>query len=221
MSIDERRRLQPTNPVIGASSDFSRRTLLAAPAVLAFASTVACAQEGGSTKMTGSRTLVAYLTRSGNTRVIAETLQRKLGATLFEIRPARAYPADYEEHVAQAERERQAGFEPPLAARVDDIATYDEIFLGLPIWGTTAPAPIRSFLKAHDLAGKRLRPFITHGGYGVGSAPDVIASHAPRSRIEPAFVMEADQERRTLNEITGWLGRLREKPGAAARLRMN
>lgn len=193
---------------MGASDVLSRRTLLVAPAVLAFAGTAACAQEGGSIKMMGSRTLVAYLTRSGNTRVIAETLQRKLEATLFEIRPARAYPADYEQHVAQAERERQAGFEPPLAARVEDIVTYDEIFLGLPIWGTTAPAPIRSFLKAHDLTGKRLRPFITHGGYGVGSAPDVIASHAPRSNIEPAFVMEADQERRTLNEITGWLGRI-------------
>lgn len=208
MSIDERCRLRATKAVTGASDDVSRRTLLVAPAVLAFAGTAACAQEGGSTKMTGSRTLVAYLTRSGNTRVIAETLQRKLAATLFEIRPARAYPADYEQHVAQAERERQAGFEPPLAARVEDIATYDEIFLGLPIWGTTAPAPIRSFLKAHDLVGKRLRPFITHGGYGVGSAMDVIASHAPRSRIEPAFVMEADQERRTLSEITGWLGRI-------------
>lgn len=208
MSVDERGRMRATRTVMSVSDDFSRRTLLAAPAVLAFAGTAACAQEAGSKKMTGSRTLVAYLTRSGNTRVIAETLQRKLGATLFEIRPANPYPADYEQHVAQAERERHAGVEPPLAARVEDIATYDEIFLGLPIWGTTAPAPIRSFLKAHDLAGKRLRPFITHGGYGVGSAPDVIASHAPRSHIEPAFVMEADQERRTLNEITGWLGRI-------------
>jgi flavodoxin len=193
---------------MSAPDDLSRRALLVAPAMLAFVGTAACAQEGGSTKMRGSGTLVAYLTRSGNTRVIAETLQRKLGATLFEIRPARAYPADYEQHVAQAERERQAGFEPPLAARVEDIATYDEIFLGFPVWGTTAPAPIRSFLKAHDLADKTLRPFITHGGYGVGSAPDVIASHAPRSPIEEPFVMEADQERRTLNEITGWLGRI-------------
>lgn len=208
MSIDERCRLRATKTVMGAPDDVSRRTLLVAPAVLAFAGAAACAQEGRSTKLTGSRTLVAYLTRSGNTRVIAETLQRKLGATLFEIRPARAYPVDYEQHVAQAERERQAGFEPPLAARVEDIAAYDEIFLGLPIWGTTTPAPIRSILKAHDLAGKRLRPFITHGGYGVGSAPDVIASHASRSHIEPAFVMEADQERRTLNEITGWLWRI-------------
>jgi hypothetical protein len=108
MSIDERCRLRATKTVMSAPDDVSRRTLLVAPAVLAFAGTPACAQEGGSTKMTGSRTLVAYLTRSGNTRVIAETLQRKLAATLFEIRPARAYPADYEQHVAQSANEKPA-----------------------------------------------------------------------------------------------------------------
>lgn len=158
--------------------------------------------------MKGAKTLVAYLTRSGNTRVIAETLHRKLNADLFEIRPARPYPEDYEQHVAQATRERDSGYEPPLAARVDNIASYDEIFLGFPIWGETAPPPIRSFLKAHDLRGKTLRPFITHGGYGVGESPSVLASHAPRARIEEAFVMEADQERRTLNQINGWLSRI-------------
>lgn len=158
--------------------------------------------------MKNSKTLVAYLTRSGNTRVIAGTLHRALGADLFEVTPARPYPEDYEQHVAQATRERDSGYEPPLAARVENIAAYDEIFLGFPIWGETTPPPIRSFLKAHDLRGKTLRPFITHGGYGPGNSLAVLASHTPRARIEKPFVLEADQERRTLNEIRGWLGRI-------------
>jgi flavodoxin len=151
--------------------------------------------------MTSAKALVAFLTRSGNTRVIAETLHRQLVADLFEIKPARPYPADYELHVAQATRERDSGFEPALAARVDNIARYDEIYLGFPIWGATTPPPIRSFLKAHDLGGKTLRPFITHGGYGVGEGPSVLTSHAPAARIENALVLEADQERRTLNQV--------------------
>jgi flavodoxin len=158
----------------------ARRALLATPALLAFANASAPAQDGGSTRMKGLRTLVAYLSRSGNTRVIAETLHRKLNADLFEIRPARPYPADYEEHVAQATRERDTGYEPPLAAKVDDITKYDEILLGFPIWGETAPAPIRSFLKAHDLGGKTLRPFITHGGYGVGESLSVLLNECLR-----------------------------------------
>ncbi len=182
----------------------SRRALLVTPAMLAFAGT-ACALDSGETRMKGSKTLVAYLTRSGNTRVIAGTLHRALGAELFEIRPARPYPEDYEQHVAQATRERDAGFEPPLAGKVENIAAYDEIYLGFPIWGETAPPPIRSFLKAHDLSGKTLRPFITHGGFGVGSSLSVLTSHAPQTRIEKPFVVEADQERRTLNQVRQWL----------------
>jgi flavodoxin len=192
---------------MSGADGFSRRAMLATPAILAFAGT-ACAEDGGATRMTGPKTLVAYLTRSGNTRVIAGTLQRALGADLFEIRPARPYPEDYEQHVAQVTRERDSGFEPPLAETVRDIAAYDEVFLGFPIWGETTPPPIRSFLRAHDLRGKTVRPFITHGGYGVGRSPDVLASHAPGVRIEEPFVMEADQERRTLNQVRDWLGRI-------------
>jgi flavodoxin len=189
-------------------SNVSRRALLAAPAFFAFASTAACAQNGDATKMSDKKTLVAYLTRSGNTRVIAETLQRQLDADLFEIRPATPYPADYEAHVAQATRERDTGFAPPLASQVEALAGYDEVFLGLPIWGETAPPPIRSFLKTHDLSGKTLRPFITHGGYGVGSAPTMLARFAIGAKIEPPFVVECDQERRTLNQIKSWLGQI-------------
>lgn len=186
----------------------SRRTLLATPALLAFAGTAACAQEGGVGRMNGNKSLVAYLTRSGNTRVIAKTLQRELGADLFEIRTARPYPEDYEQHVAQATRERDGGIEPPLDARVEDIARYDELFLGFPIWGETAPAPLRSFLRAHRLTGKTVRPFITHGGYGPGNATEVLARLAPGARIEKPFVLECDQERRTLGQIRSWLGQI-------------
>lgn len=67
---------------------------------------------------------------------------------------------------------------------------------------------MRSFLKAHDLAGKTVRPFITHGGYGPGDAPAVLSSHAAGARVEKAFVLECDQERRTLNQIREWLGQM-------------
>jgi flavodoxin len=187
----------------------SRRTLLAAPSLLPLAVQAASAQPAGGPEAATSRILVAYFSRSGNTRVIAGTLQRELGADLFEIRPERPYPDDYEETVAQATRERDSGFEPPLEAVVTDVAAYDMVFLGLPIWGETAPPVIRSFLRAHDLTGKTLRPFITHGGYGVGSSMAVITVQAPGALIEPPLVMEADQERRTLRQVRDWLAQTR------------
>lgn len=193
---------------MNSGPELSRRMIIGVPVVLAFAGTTACAQDGRDAAVPNTRTLVAYLTRSGNTRVIAETLQRALSADLFEIRPVRPYPADYEEHVAQATRERESSYEPPLAEGVDNMASYDEIYLGFPIWGEAAPQPIISFLKGHDLKAKVLRPFITHGGYGIGSALETLRENAAAARIAPPFVMEADQERRTLNQIKAWLGQI-------------
>ena len=93
---------------------------------------------------------------------------------------------------------------PPVA----HIEAYETIFLGFPIWGETAPAVIRSFLHGHELNGKTIRPFITHGGYGLGNSLSVVEGHAPGARIDPPFVMEADQERRTLNQVRGWLAQI-------------
>lgn len=166
----------------------------------------------------GGRTLVAYFSRSGNTRVIAGQLQRTLGASLFEILPARPYPEDYLQAVEQARRERDAAIKPLLKAGVADIANYALIYLGFPIWGQTAPPVIRSFLSTHDLSGKTLIPFITHGGYGVGNSLAVVAAHAPGARLHNAeFVIQADQERQTLERVTQWLGQVRPKGGPQKR----
>ncbi len=153
--------------------------------------------------------LVAYFSRSGNTRVIAGQIRRAYQADIFEIAPATAYPEDYEETVQQAERERRAGYEPPLAATVPNIERFGTVFLGFPIWGTTAPAVIRSFLSWHDLSGKTVVPFITHGGYGPGSSRRVLAQHAPHARLLDGFTLQQDQERETLTQVTRWLSDVR------------
>lgn len=184
----------------------SRRATLGAPAGMLLASAAsACAAKDQKKTGSGSRVLVAYFTRSGSTRVIAGQLQRDLAADLFEIQPARPYPEDYEETVEQARQERDRGLEPELKAKVPNLGAYDTVFLGFPIWGETAPAIVRSFLKAHDLAGKTIRPFITHGGFGLGDSLSVLRSHALQAQILEPFVLEADQERRTMNKVRDWL----------------
>lgn len=51
-----------------------------------------------------------------------------------------------------------------------NIADYDIIFLGSPIWSGTIAPPVKTFLSGHDLSGKRIIPFVTHGGGGAGSS---------------------------------------------------
>ncbi|WP_210242760.1 MULTISPECIES: flavodoxin [unclassified Mesorhizobium] len=165
------------------------------------------AQQAGASKV-----LVAYHTRTGHTRLIARQVSRALGADIFEIRTSDPYPEDYEEQVAVAQRQKEAGFEPLLAATVPDLVPYNTVFLGFPIWGMTAPAVIRSFLSKHDLSGKTLVPFITHGGYGLGDSLDVLAAHAPKARLISGFSKQCEQERQTLQDVTNWLGRV-DLPG--------
>jgi flavodoxin len=152
---------------------------------------------------------VAYFSRSGNTRVVAGLIHRSLRTDLFEIRPATLYPEDYLATVEQARQERDSGRERALEARVSNMGGYDTVFLGFPIWGETTPPVIRAFLSAHDLSGRALIPFVTHGGYGPGNSQSVLASDAPKARLLPGFVMEADQERRTMNQVNDWLSGIR------------
>lgn len=182
-----------------------RRTLLRSLLILPAALVAGRGIATGAAHAAGPGNLVASFSRSGNTRVVAGQIGRALEARIFEIIPALPYPEDYEETVAQAARERESAHEPPLKAGVENIADCDTIYLGFPIWGETVPPVIRSFLSAHDLTGKTLVPFITHGGYGIGDSLSVLAEHAPGARLGKEFVLKADQERRTLRRVTNWL----------------
>lgn len=188
-------------------ADPLRRKVLAAIASFPLVATVA-GQEGGTSSAknpTRAKALVAYFSRSGNTRVVAGLIQRSQEADLFEIIPAQPYPADYLKTVAQAREETADAFKPPLQHLVPDIEGYEVVFLGFPIWGETAPPVIRSFLSAHDLAGKTIVPFITHGGYGLGDSLQVLAAHARGASIVEGFIMEGEQERRTMETVNEWL----------------
>jgi flavodoxin len=183
-----------------------RAALMAALSVpLTAESSLAVGSAATSPASSKARVLVVYFSRTGNTRVIARQIRRAHDADLFEIQPADPYPEDYEAVVGQAQREQDTGYEPPLTARVANIGSYDVVFLGFPVWGMTTPPVIRSFLSGHDLSGKNLVPFVTHGGYGRGRSITVVAEHAPRSRLLDGFTMQADQEKETLAQVTRWL----------------
>lgn len=186
-------------------NELSRRNALKTSLLLPLMAGTA-APAGAQAPRAAGRILVAYFSRTGNTRVIAGQIVRERNADIFEIVPASAYPEDYEETVRQAENERRSGFRPPLHRRVENMGGYETVFLGFPIWGMTAPAVVRSFLSSHDLSDKVLVPFITHGGYGIGQSLSVVAEHATGARMVEGFVKQADQERETLTQVNGWLG---------------
>lgn len=186
--------------------DPTRRMLLTALAGLTLTrGSLALADSEIASVSGNSSVLVVCFSRSGNTRVLAGVIHRSLKTDFFEIEPATPYPEDYFQTVAQAKNEREQGVKPPLKHNIANIERYHTIYLGFPVWGTSVPPAVQTFLSTHNLAGKVLIPFITHGGYGKGDSEEILASLAPSARREKPLVMECDQEKRTTEAVTNWL----------------
>lgn len=119
------------------------------------------------TNMENKKLLIAYFSHSGNTKEVAEYIYKETGGDLFEIKTEGTYPDDYEPMTEQVKKEIDAGYRPKLLNKVENIGQYDVIFIGSPNWWGTISPQVSSFIESHDLSGKTIIPFITHGGGGV------------------------------------------------------
>ena len=152
--------------------------------------------------------LIAYYSRTGNTRTVAEYIHQTVGGDLFEIKPARVYPADYRATTEVAREELDTNARPGLASNVNDMSRYDTIFLGYPIWWGTMPMFFFTFLESHELAGKTIIPFCTHGGGGLGRSVTDIQKLCPNSTVLDVLSINGSSASRSQNEVTAWLRRI-------------
>jgi flavodoxin len=142
-----------------------------------------------------NKILIVYLSRTNNTKAVAEIIQKNAGGDLVGLELQKPYPANYQETVQQVVRENETGFLPPLNTRIDSIEKYNVVFVGFPTWGMKLPPPMKSFLHQYDLSGKTVIPFNTNGGYGKGSSFETVRELCPNSTILEGFSMEGGSER--------------------------
>lgn len=140
------------------------------------------------------RILIVYLSRTQNTKAIAEMIQENVGSTLVALELQNPYPEDYDAIVKQVAEENETGFLPPLKTKVD-IVKYDIVFLGFPTWGMQLPPPMKSFLHQYDLSGKTVIPFNTNAGYGTGSSFKTVKELCPNSIVLEGFSTKGGIER--------------------------
>lgn len=158
------------------------------------------AKKGGAGKI-----LVAYFSWSGNTREIATQIHERVGGDLFEIKTSKAYPADYHECTEVAKKEQAAKARPALSTKVADMASYDVVFVGYPIWWGTPPMAVFTFLEQYDLSGKTVIPFCTHGGSGLGRSAQEIAETCPKAKVLQALAVGGSGAKGAQNEVASWL----------------
>lgn len=130
--------------------------------------------------------LTLYFSRSGHTRKVAEIIHQAAGGELAEIRTARTYSSSYAWAIVQGGLEKWKNEHPKLLPLAVSPEEYDVIFLGTPVWWFTITPAMKSFLAAHELAGKRIYPFITSGGQPKDSFKDLEAA-CQKARVGEGF----------------------------------
>ena len=120
-----------------------------------------------------SRKLVAYFSATGTTAKVAETLADAIGADIYEIEPEVPYTeADLNWRDANSRSSIEMNdplSRPAIAGKRDNMADYDTIYVGFPIWWYDLPTPVWSFLEEYDLSGKTIIPFFSHAGSSNGA----------------------------------------------------
>jgi len=123
---------------------------------------------------TDGKVLVAYFSATGTTKTLAEYAADALGADLYEIVPEEPYTSadlDYGNSSSRSSLEmNDSTSRPAISGSVEDMAQYDIIFLGYPIWWGEAPRIVDTFMESYDFSGKTIVPFCTSASSGIGSS---------------------------------------------------
>jgi len=138
--------------------------------------------------------LIVYLSRTSNTKTIAEIIQKNAGGTLVALELEKPYPDNYRATVEQVVKENETGYLPPLKTKIDSIQNYDVVFVGFPTWGMKLPPPMKSFLKQYDLSEKTIVPFNTNDGYGIGTSFDTVKELCPNSKVLDGFSIKGGMD---------------------------
>lgn len=160
--------------------------------MLAFAAFVVAAVSCGQKKEAPkSKVLVLYYSQTSNTKTVAQEIANKLGADIEEIVAVNPYNGDFQATIARCQQEREQGVTPEIEPIKADLAQYDVIFLGYPIWfGTYAP-PMAAFLNQADLSGKKIVPFCTFGSGGLDSSVKDLTKAQPKAEIIAGYGVRA------------------------------
>ena len=166
---------------------------------------VSCGSKKETPKEEAPKMLVLYYSQTGNTKAVAEAIANKLGADIEEITMVNPYDPDFQATIDRCKKDQEQGILPEIQPVKADIANYDVIFLGFPVWfGTYAP-PVTTFLNSADFSGKKIVPFCTFGSGGLESSVKDLAVAEPGAEILPGYGVRAARLEAMPQEVDNFL----------------
>ncbi len=154
-----------------------------------------------------SKVLVLYYSLTSNTKTVAQEIATRLDADIEEITLVEPYDTAFQATIDRCNADREKGILPEIKPLKANIADYDWIFIGYPIWfGTYAP-PIASLLDKIDLSGKFVVPFCTFGSGGLESSTKDLAEKQPNAKVIPGYGVRAARMNAMPKELEHFLKR--------------
>ncbi len=164
--------------------------------------------DNGSGNLSGNeRVLVLYFSMSGNTETVANIIHDELKCDILRLETVKSYKSDYNDLLDEAQEEQKKKARPELKTKIN-IDDYDTIFLGYPNWWGDMPMPIYTFLDDYDLAGKKIAPFITHGGSGLSNTPKKIKDEEQNATVMEGLAISGTNDKNSKSAIKEWLTKI-------------
>jgi len=144
-------------------------------------------------------------TYQGNTQYIAELISKETKADLFEIVPQQAYSDIYEEVRDLAQQEQEQDARPAIKNKIKNIAQYDTIYVGYPIWWSDMPQIMYTFFDTYDLSGKNIIPFCTHAGSGLSGTVERIKNLEPQADVYKGLAIYRTDVTDSDSRVKSWI----------------
>ncbi|MGB7606422.1 MAG: flavodoxin [Lutisporaceae bacterium] len=151
---------------------------------------------------------MAYFSHSGNTQVIANQIHENVGGNILKIVTVDPYPTNYNAVVDLAKQELKDDYRPELATKIENMDSYDVVFVGYPNWWATMPMAVFTFLEEYDFSGKTIIPFCTHEGSSFGRSIDDITELCPKSTILDGLAIRGRNVKNAQKDLSKWLNEI-------------
>ena len=166
-----------------------------------------------------ARTLIAYFSRAGenyfggdlryvdkgNTEIAAEIVKNLTDADIFRIEMKEPYSDAYNRCIDEAKRDLKEGKRPEIVPFTTDMDGYDTLVLGYPNYWGTVPMAVLTFLESIDMSGKRILPFCTNEGSGMGRSEKDIRAACPDAEISKGLPINGSTVSGSGRDIERWL----------------
>lgn len=140
----------------------------------------------------------------GNTETMAEMIQKAVGGDLFEVDTVKPYSSDYHICTEEAKAELRSNARPELRRYLDSLDGYDTIFVGYPNWWGTMPMAMFTFLEHYDLGGKKIIPFCTNEGSGMGSSEQDLKKICAGAEVKKGLALRGSETANSESRVTEW-----------------